>query len=99
MKLTEIELNRMRIDQGFHFFTDKPEKCPYLCQCLYKYPCQHTNTYADRYLYLYLCQYTYPLNKLVEFTVESKDIVAIGTWNNIKSLVATKATLIEENRK
>jgi len=87
-KLHPSEITLSEVNEGFHFFTDKPKVCP--CPC--RYPCQ--------YLYLYPCPYQCSadnlVNKVFKVQIQPKDIIAIGTWNNINSLAATKCTIIKE---
>ena len=88
IEITEDEISNNEINNGFHFFLEKPKKCLYLClyPCQYLYQCQYQN--------LYQCQY--PLNKVVKFKVKIQDIIAIGKWEKVKSLVATKAIMIKD---
>jgi len=80
------------IGKGFHFFADEPESCTIsnnndFCRnsCSHRYEFQCTNEN--------------PINKVVKFEIDPKDIVAVGTWNYTtrkSSFVAIKATWIEE---
>lgn len=85
-KLTEEELETSEINEGFHLALEKPDKCPYqnlnlyLCQCHYQ----------DRY------QYQCPYTKVFKCEIDPKDIIAVGTWVGIPSIVVTKAILLEE---
>lgn len=85
--LTKEELQNGEVNQGFHFFMQEPGQCPNRHLCLY--PC--------RYLYRYRCPCIdkKAINIVAKFTVNLEDLVAVGTWEGIDSLVATKATMIE----
>jgi hypothetical protein len=87
-KLTKQELELMEINKGFHFFKDKPEACP--DQCQYQDQC--------RYQDLYQCQCTSeePRNKVFKVEIKPENLIALGTWEDLQSLAATKCKLIKE---
>jgi len=90
--LTEQEIKEMHVNKGFHFFTDKPEVCHQLCLYPSPYPCSNLYLYPRPYQ----CSADNLVNKVFKVQIQPKDIIAIGTWNNINSLAATKCTIIEE---
>ena len=89
-KLFVEEKELLEINQGFHFFTDKPEICQSrnLCRC--RYPCRCPCRY------LYLCLLEEPVNKVFKVEILPEDLIAIGTWENLNSLAATKCKILEE---
>jgi hypothetical protein len=88
--LVSGEILTREVHQGFHFFLEEPKGCPRPCQCRCPclYPCQNRCRYR--------CTDTFPTNKVVKFRIEPTDIVAVGKWDSIDCLVATKATMIKE---
>ena len=78
-----------QINSGFHFYVSKSDiyKCKYaknnLEACLHPYLHRHRRQCLRRYP----CLYRY---RVIELKIETKDIVAIGTFANTRSLVATK---------
>lgn len=103
-ELTELETESLEVDRGFHFFTEKPKDCPYrcrdqsLCRYLYLYRCPYQYLNQRLYLnqYLYLCLLDNPINKVYKVKIQPQDLVAIGIWDNLESIAATKCELIEE---
>jgi len=89
-KLTKGELRTNEINEGFHLALEKPEKCPnrrpYPCPNHYRCQCH----YQDRY------QYQCPYTKVFKCEIDPKDIIAVGIWVGIPSIVVTKVTLLEE---
>ena len=109
-ELTEDEIEDDEIHKGFHFFLDKPKICSYYKkdenenQCQYRCPsrnrCQNLYLNPNPYLYKCCCRYRCtskdPTNKVVKFSINPKDIVVVGIWDNLPNIVATKATWIEK---
>jgi hypothetical protein len=92
-ELTEQELKSKRIHKGFHFFINKPETCRYLCRYRYLNRCRCPYPYQ----YQYQCPSEEPRNKVFKVEIKPENLISLGTWEGIDSLVATKATLMEVN--
>jgi hypothetical protein len=97
-ELTEQELESKRIHKGFHFFKDKPKTCQYpnlyRCPYQYQYQCQYQCRY--HYHYQYQCTSKKPINKVFKVEIKPENLIALGTWEDLQSLAATKCKLIEE---
>jgi len=83
-----VEDIERKIKEGFHFFLEKPGDCP--CQYPCRYPCQ----YLLVYLYLYRCHLKNPVNILVKCEIDPEDVIAVGEWEDMDCIVATKATVV-----
>ena len=78
-KLDIFERSDGKVNKGFHFFLEKPEEClrQHQCWC----PCQ--------------CHYQCPCryNKLLKISINPKDIISVGIWENKNCVAATKCTV------
>jgi hypothetical protein len=97
-ELTEEELEFKEIHEGFHFFKNKPEICPNECWsqylCHYRYRCPYRYQYP--YQYRYQCLVKESANKVFKVEIKPENLIALGTWEDLQSLAATKCKLIEE---
>jgi hypothetical protein len=101
------ERRRAQVSEGFHFFLNQEEAEEY---CRYPYRCQYLYPYRYQYLYPYRClsrcpcrcrypdEQKCPYFKVVKLTIQPKDMVAVGEFDNKQCVVATKATMLTEKQ-
>lgn len=87
-----FELKKSEVHKGFHFFLERPQKCPYAIK-------NRDQLFLCENRYKYECRLLYPSrnNILVKFEIEPNDIVVVGKGTlGTLDIVSSKAKMLKE---
>jgi len=90
-QLTKDETHTGHVYEGFHLTLDIPQGCPHQSKCITPDYCLVSGSLTCLFAYKHKCLAT----KTYECKIDPEDIISIGTWYNIESIVAIQVTLLD----